>query len=174
MPLAALWLLSASASAATIYKWVDENGVVHYSDQPHPKAQEITVAPAQTYTAPPSPAARDGNQTTSGPEYRACEIIRPEKDEVFLNTSTLTATVRMEPALAPTHRIVLTLDGKRLTNQPPTGRTFVLSAMERGTHSLTMVVEDNTGKAVCNSAPVQFHVRQPSVQAPVKAVRPKF
>jgi hypothetical protein len=173
MPLAALWLLSASASAATIYKWVDENGVTHYSDQPHPKAQEVTVAPAQTYTAPPAPAPSDENQTTSGAGYRACVITRPEKDEVFLNTSTLTATVRIEPGLAPTHRIVLTLDGKRL-DQPSTGRTFVLNSVERGTHSLTMVVEDDTGKAVCTSAPVQFHVRQPSTQAPVKAVRPKF
>ena len=38
-----------AAVAATVYKWVDENGVVHYSDQPHPNAQKIHVQAAQTY-----------------------------------------------------------------------------------------------------------------------------
>ena len=40
-----LWLLSGVAMAATVYKWVDAQGVTHYSDQPHPQAQEINVQP---------------------------------------------------------------------------------------------------------------------------------
>jgi len=49
-------LVSGLALAATVYKWVDENGVTHYSDQPHPGAQKVTVAAPQTYSAPPPPA----------------------------------------------------------------------------------------------------------------------
>ena len=41
-----------AGARGTVYKWVDENGVVHYSDQPHPNAQKMQVQEAQTYTAP--------------------------------------------------------------------------------------------------------------------------
>ena len=37
--------------AATVYRWVDENGVTHYSDQPHENAEKVTVAAPQTYSA---------------------------------------------------------------------------------------------------------------------------
>jgi hypothetical protein len=32
-------LVGPMALAGPIYKWVDENGVIHYSDQPHENAQ---------------------------------------------------------------------------------------------------------------------------------------
>ena len=34
-------LVGSLALAATVYRWVDENGVVHYSDQPHPNAEAL-------------------------------------------------------------------------------------------------------------------------------------
>ena len=50
MWLACAMVLAGSATrAATIYKWVDENGVVHYSDQPHQNAQKVDVPAVQTY-----------------------------------------------------------------------------------------------------------------------------
>ena len=33
-------LACTAAVAATVYKWVDENGVVHFSDQPHENAEK--------------------------------------------------------------------------------------------------------------------------------------
>jgi len=53
-------LVCSLALAATVYKWVDENGIVHYSDQPHPNAQKVGVQPAQTYKAGDVPAAPGG------------------------------------------------------------------------------------------------------------------
>ncbi len=51
---ARLWLsvvtvlaLTASTEAADVYRWVDENGRVHYSDQPHHGGEKpVRVAPA--------------------------------------------------------------------------------------------------------------------------------
>ena len=40
------------ATAATVYKWVDENGVTHFSDQPHENAQKVELKAPQTFTAP--------------------------------------------------------------------------------------------------------------------------
>ncbi len=44
-------LVGPMALAGPIYKWVDENGVIHYSDQPHENAQQIHLGAPQTYKA---------------------------------------------------------------------------------------------------------------------------
>ena len=171
---AAIAFAGASAFAATVYKWVDEQGVVHYSDQPHPNAQAVDLKSAQTYkstgtaTSPSAGAAANAQPTAS---YRLCELYRPENDEVFLNTDTVVAKVRLDPQLRPGDRIAIGLDGKRVQTGSSTDATL---KVERGSHSLTAVVEDSQGKAMCTTPNVTFHVRQPSKQAPNAANRPRF
>jgi hypothetical protein len=172
----ALLGLAASAFAGTVYKWVDEKGVVHYSDQPHPDAQTIDVKSAQTYSAPSSTPAQTPTQpqrTEPATTYSVCELYRPENDEVFLNTDTVTAKLRVDPALRPGDRVTIVLDGKRQHDQSPVATEFTLK-VERGSHSLTAVVEDPNGKTMCTTTGVTFHVRQPSVKAPNRANRPRF
>ena len=163
---------------ATVYKWVDAQGVIHFSDQPHPEAQAIDVQPKNTVSSPPVAASTASTTTRAnapaGPPYQ-CEVIRPERDEVFLNTSTVSMRLSLQPDLLPGDQIAIAVDGKRLTNQPTTGTEFVITGVERGTHTLMMVVYDRTGKnLLCTTPTITFHVRQPSVQAPVRATRPRF
>jgi hypothetical protein len=174
--------MSGAAMAATVYKWVDERGVTHFSDQPHPQAQELNVQPKNLVSTPADQANGTSSTTSSsaqpaapsGPTYR-CDLIRPEPDEVFLNTSTISARVQVDPELAPNDQIAIAIDGKRVQNQPIRGTEFVIPNVERGTHTLMMAVYDGSGKTqLCTTETVTFHVRQPSVQAPVKSVRPKF
>ena len=177
---ALLGILCANAFAATVYKWVDENGVVHYSDQPHAGSDKIEVGGVQTYSAPRDAASRSSAQRPSPQSagsqspYQLCGFTRPENDEVFLNTDSVSGTVQLSPALQEGHRVVITYDGKRMPNLAPQGGGFTISPAERGTHTLSAVVENETGTVVCASRTVMFHVRQPSKQAPVRAVRPRF
>jgi hypothetical protein len=178
LPLASILLLAGVAHAATVYKWVDEQGVIHFSDQPHPQAQEVEVKESQAYkgstsSAPSSPSS-NGETKPAARLYSLCELYRPENDEVFLNTTTLTAKLRLQPQLSGGDRIFLALDGKRVTDLPTNSAEFILNDMERGTHSLFAVVLDNSGNTLCTSPSVTFHVRQPSAQAPVKSSRPRF
>ncbi len=53
--LAVLGSLSFSAMAAELYKWVDENGVVHYSQTPPENAQTSEVEVQQQYPESASP-----------------------------------------------------------------------------------------------------------------------
>jgi len=174
-------LLSGVAMAATVYKWVDAQGVTHFSDQPHPQAQEIDVQPKNLVSSSQASASSTGGSTgakpataAAGTRYR-CDLIRPENDEVFLNTSTISTRLLLEPALQPGDQIAIAIDGKRLDRQPTTGSEFVVNDVERGTHTLLIAVYDRTGKTqLCATPSVTFHVRQPSVQAPMKANRPRF
>jgi uncharacterized protein DUF4124 len=172
-----LGLACTSAVSATVYKWVDEKGVVHYSDQPHPSAQQLDVKSAQGYSAGPAPSASappgNGAETARVESYTTCELYRPENDEVFMNTDTVVVKLRLAPNLLPGHKVAIGLDGKRQTDQPNTAMDFTLT-VERGAHSVIAVVEDQENREICRSSPVTFHVRQPSKQAPNPANRPRF
>jgi hypothetical protein len=164
------------AVAATVYKWVDENGVVHYSDQPHENAEKVQLKAPQTYSAPktpsgPVPLPREA-ASRPGPVYRSCAISEPTNDQMFMNTSSVTAGVSVEPAVRPGDTVVVTLDGQRVPGVPATGGQFAISPVDRGTHSIQMSVQDSTGATVCSSPAVTFHVHQPSLQSPTRPIRP--
>jgi hypothetical protein len=164
---------SMVAGAATVYKWVDAQGVTHYSDQPHPGAVKIEIGAAQTYSGqrPSTPLAPAAAARGDAP-YSICEIYRPSNDEVFLNTDSVTARVRVQPGVRPGDSAFLALDGRRLPAVVDSDIT--VQPVYRGSHSLLLVIEDGQGNVVCQSEPIVFHVRQPSVQAPNPANRPRF
>jgi hypothetical protein len=162
------------AVAATVYKWTDENGVVHYSDQPHENAQKVELKAPQTYSAPKNagpvqPIRNPASKPT--PIYQSCSVSEPTEDQVYMNTSTVTAGVVVQPGVRPGDSAVVLLDGQRVPGVPVNGGQFTISPVDRGTHSIQMTVQDSSGKTVCSSPAVTFHVRQPSVQAPQQPLR---
>jgi hypothetical protein len=171
-------LAAAVALAGTVYKWVDENGVVHYSDQPHPNAQKIQLQEVQTYKAQPvensparqSAAAEPTSATQSG--YRGCAVIDPQDDQSFANVDSLTVVVQTDPGLRQGDQIYVTYDGQPLNGSSATGSRFTISPVDRGTHTLQAVVRDSTGTVVCQAPSVTFHVHQPSIANPANPIRP--
>ena len=166
-------LLASLAVAGTVYKWVDENGVVHYSDQPHPEAQKVDVPPAQTYKGGASVPAMPTTGPSAPPAssepasaYQGCAISEPAKDQTFTNVDALSVVVRTDPGLRPGDRVYLTLDGQPLNGGKPTGSQFTLSPVDRGTHVVQAVVRDGQGGLMCQSPGVTFNVHQPSLRNP--------
>jgi hypothetical protein len=162
------------AVSATVYKWVDENGVVHFSDQPHENAEKVQLKAPQTYSAPKTPAAPPPRQAASkpAPAYQSCAISEPTNDQMFMNTDTVTAGVTVQPAVRPGDTAIVTLDGQRVPGVPASGGQFTISPVDRGTHSIQMTVQDSSGATVCTSPAVTFHVQQPSLQSPTRPIRP--
>jgi hypothetical protein len=173
---ASLGLLCATALAdnggtTTVYKWVDAQGVVHYSDQPHPNAQKLEVRGAQTFSALPAPssAAAAPEQTQpSGPAYDSCSIAQPADQQMLMNVYNATAVVQTSPALRPGDQVHLFVDGKQIQGSS-TSFTFPVF---RGQHSVQAVIEDSAGQIVCETSSVTFFVHQPSVQNPQSPVHP--
>jgi hypothetical protein len=98
LALAALCTTGRADAVGEVYKWTDENGVVHYTDSPPegkpfttkevkapsvpapapaPEADATTEAPAATGT-PPADAAKS-------PEQRNCEIARKNFETLSAN-----------------------------------------------------------------------------------------
>lgn len=157
----------AAALSATVYKWVDENGVTHYSDQPHENAEKVQVAQPQTYKAPRVKApAQPAAQAPAPNTYQSCDIVQPASDQTFPNADSVTTAVQVIPAPQGGDQLSVLLDGQRIAAFPPSGGSFTISPIDRGTHSLQALVQDATGKVLCQSANVTFTVLQPSILNP--------
>jgi len=164
-----LSILCSLALAATVYRWVDEDGIVHYSDQPHPNAEKLQVHAAQTYkpSAAESAAMAAGAASAAAPgPYRGCAIVQPQDDQAFANVESLTVVVQTDPALHTGDKVYVTVDGQALNGGAPTGPQFVLSPVDRGTHTAQAQVKDAGGAVQCQTPPVTFHVTQTSVLNP--------
>jgi hypothetical protein len=162
-------LAAFAVQAGVIYKWIDADGVVHYSDQAVPGAEKIATSssslnrsasgPSQpaTGTAPPKPGASAALQLT---------LLSPSPEQVFFNDDTVNVSLDVNPALKPTQAITWHLNGKAL-EQPPNAVSFALQGLDRGTYVLSATVVDQvTGDAV-SSPTVTFYFRQPSALAPL-------
>ena len=174
----ALGLLSATALAGngrtTVYRWVDAQGVVHYSDQPHPNAQKLEISGAQTFSALPaapqtSSASTPEETQPSGPAYDSCSITQPTDQQMLTNVYQATALVQASPQLRPSDQVRLFVDGKQISGS---GTSFTFP-VDRGQHTVQAVIEDNTGQIVCETSSVTFFVHQPSIQNPHNPVHPR-
>ena len=119
------------------------------------------------------PEARQEWSSVAPPAYQGCAIAQPASDQVFLNVDSLTIIVRTDPTLHPGDKVYLTMDGQPLNNGAATGAQFVLSPVDRGTHTLQAVVRSSDGGLMCQTPGVTFNVRQPSVLAPANPQRPR-
>ena len=165
-----LSLACSIALAATVYRWVDDDGVVHYSDQPHANAEKLQVHAAQTYkpsALDTAAAAGGGASSAAAPApYRGCAIMQPQDGQAFANVDSLTVAVQTDPALHLGDKIYVTVDGQALNGGNPTGMQFVLSPVDRGTHTAQAQVKDAGGAVQCQTPPVTFHVQQASLLNP--------
>jgi hypothetical protein len=167
LPLLLLLTLSASASSATIYKWVDANGVTHFSDQPNPKAEKLTISGAQTYGAQ---AAAVAAPPAAAPPPRVgtpvCVIDTPAAGQVFLDTFSISGHVTVSNPGRDGTQATLRMDGMDISALMAADGSFALSQVERGDHSLTLQVTDARGEVVCQASAVSFSIRQRSAAAP--------
>jgi hypothetical protein len=168
-----LLVLAALAAASTclaqtMYRWVDAQGVVHYSDTPQPGAQAIPVPSAQTYRAPPVPAAPAATTTSTPPApagYQSCAITQPAADANLFAPEALNISVQVVPNLRPGDQLNVTLDGATLPSSPG-AMNFEISAPERGAHTINAVVLSADGQTLCSAPAVSFSVQRPSLNSP--------
>lgn len=158
---------TTTGPTTTTYRWVDSQGVVHYSDTAQPGAQVIHVPGAQTYHSPParptdpvdSPLTR---AMQSAP--RSCEISQPVAEASFFAPDSVAVSV--SPALQQGDQLAVTLDGTPLGG----GGSFQIQAPDRGAHTVSAMVRDAGGKLVCQSQ-VTFYVQRPSALSPTSPAR---
>lgn len=166
-----LGLTAVSASATQVYKHVDENGNVSFSDSPQSDNSEaIQVRPSQGISLPkprqrapePRRSASSGTTDESTERYQSIRITQPEDDTAFWRTSGQVAIqVSSEPELRDGHSYQLELDGEKKKTQR--GPIFTLENVDRGTHEAIVHIVDNEGRPLSSSEPSRFTVHRHSI-----------
>lgn len=166
---AVLFLLAALPVGAVVYKWTDEKGGVHFSDNPHPGAKRLDLGQPPAVSLPPveevPSTAPQAGPVTKG--YAQFGIVQPQAEATVRNNpGTVILRFRIEPELRDGDRIRILLDGQPVDAAALSGATAELHEVERGTHTIGAVIEDATGEVVARADSVTFYMHRPSVNIP--------
>jgi hypothetical protein len=162
----------ASDAPTTTYRWVDAQGVVHYSDTPQPGSQKLQIQPAQTYRAGASgPPGSAPSGDTAGQAYQSCTVVEPQSEQSLYAPESVNVVVDLDPARRPGDQISVTLDGRSLESADESGLHFRIESPDRGAHTLEVSVRNASGSIVCSSPALTFYVQRPSLLSPKSPAR---
>ena len=157
------------AFADGAYKWVDEDGVVHYSDVPVEGAEIVNLSEYSRSTgariARPRAAQQEADAAApedTGPfRYESLTVTSPGAEETLWNIEgTLSVSLALTPSLQAGHQVRVYFDGE--PRMVP-GTSFTLDEVWRGVHNIQAEVIDETGKLMIRSRPNRFYVQQNTV-----------
>lgn len=164
-----LLLMPALAPAAEVYRWVDKDGVVHYTDKPPSKdAKPAQLPPIQTVTGGlgarkgPPPATAAVPEPGGAPPPLVLTIVAPRPDETFRSAErSVTVSVALQSPLPAGAGLLYLLDGSAQNPAPTRDLSFVMTGVERGSHLLAVAAVDAAGRELARSPPVIVHMKPP-------------
>ena len=148
-----------------LYKTVDKNGKIRFSDQPSPGAKVIVMEEVNSIKMEKPnvdiESLVEENQIKRDPNadyYRVMNFQDLENDGVVRNNGgTVPMTVTLEPTLSKSHFLRFYIDGKMVGNKQKE-LTFIASNIEYGPHVAHFDVISSNGKVVQQSAKVRFNL----------------
>lgn len=149
---------------AQVYKHVDENGNVTFTDKPPPNSELIEIREPNTLAAP----ANIEYHTETAPEAAAVaegyavKITSPANETVIpRGPGIFSVSANVAPSLQSGSKLQLLIDGVA-EGEPQRSSTWALSNVYRGTRQLEVVVLDDGGKELAKSKAVTIYVFRPS------------
>lgn len=168
-PDAATPLLQATPPA--IYKHVDGQGNVSYSDTPADKQAELMeLDQLETLTLPKTKSFPSSKPSSPPFKYQLINITSPTNDTHYQNLSEpIQINAEVQPHLQPGHSLNLLLDGNIIEGS---GLSRQITLLERGTHTLKAEVRDANQQVLISSAPITVYVHRSKLNKPAAAQKP--
>ena len=167
-PSAAIALMLAVSPAPLVaeeqvYRTVDEQGRVIFSDQPSAGAEPVQVGPANTMSQPARTAPAQGPATSSpavASAYTLVAITEPADGATVIDQlGAFTVQFRTEPRLQPGHPVRLLLDDEPIGT--PVADGIRVTGSSRGDHILKLQILDGDGRLLGQSGSVRVLVVRP-------------
>ena len=140
-------------NAETVYKTVDENGNVIFTDRPSEDAEQIKLKELQTIKNP-NPAKyshRPRLVEDKGSLYKTLLITNPaDGSGLRSNNGNLTISISLEPPLRSGHQIIITMDGQEISKG--SSLNVPLQNVDRGAHGIGVSVVDSSGKKLTSTS----------------------
>lgn len=152
-------------AVADVYRSVDEHGNVIFTDKASPGSKKVQVPPATTVRPFTVPTAEQKPEEQKPVSYAGVSITQPVDGQALRsNAGDVSITVAVDPYLDVTHghAIAVVLDGVR-QDQTWTSTSLTLPNLDRGTHTLQVLLVDSEGRILERSEPVTFHLKRHSI-----------
>jgi hypothetical protein len=152
----------AGPAIAEVYKHVNPDGSVEFTDIPSNVGQKpVEVAPPSTYSPPPLPDTRPAAKPALA-QYESVSITKPADDETLRsNNGALSVSASSSPGLQGGDAFLLLMDGNT-AGENKSGQ-FNLSNVDRGSHTLTVQIV-REGEVVSQSQSITVHLHRASTQ----------
>ena len=174
--IAFLLAVVANPLTAQVYKSVDEDGNVTYTDQAPKegakpvKLRPISVIEAPTYQVKPKPSeasaeGEDGKEMSLKylrKNYKDFAIVAPQADESVWNPQDfITVAWNVRYQLQPGMQATIYVDGKQQATT--TEQIISVTGLERGEHTVTAELKDAQNRRVATADSVTFFIRRPNI-----------
>ena len=167
------FLLSLLVYAVTVdaglYKGLDDEGNVVYSDQPFENAQKFTPPSLTVVNSPKAEIKKEvlEEEKTAEFKYTDFDIVSPKDNQTIWNEPDLGVTVQLKPALntAEGHTVWLMMDKKPLVKNSQS-MSLTIGRSDRGAHQLQAQVRDKEGKVILRSRVIVVHIKNSVVPRP--------
>ena len=166
-----LLLLVSFSLQAELYKGVNEEGNVSFSDKETPNAEKIPMPSPNTIKMPEPVPKQQASVESAETQYSAFKITSPKTNDTLReNTGAVAVTLELTPGLNTEagHSIVISVDGKPVV-KGTTALTSQLPDISRGSHVVKAFVKNKKGKTLITSNKVIFHLKRLSELHPKPA-----
>ena len=175
-------LVATGHVSAQVYKSVDKNGTVVYSDTPPTKGAKpaklrpISIVEAPEYKKSAEPNNEKATQDSGfslrslQQNYKDFALVAPEQDEsIWHPQGPITAAWKTHYQIQPGMQVTMILDGQK--QAPTTAQIIPLGKLDRGEHHLQAVLTDAKQRQIASTPTVTFYVHRPSIYSPARARR---
>lgn len=160
--------VATAATAADVYRYVDPDGVVHYTDKPPSKDAKPANLPPLQVVAPavrPTPSGAVNALPELDPPLVELSIASPAPEQTFRGDDRrLLVNVQTNRPLPDGYGLLYMLDGSPQNRTATRALSYTLEGVERGEHLISVAAVDNRGREVARTAPVIVHMKPPTVQ----------
>jgi len=157
-----LLLLSTTINAG-LYKGLDAEGNVVYSDKPFDNAEQINPPPITVVDAPkvtPKAEKTENPETAVDTRYQSFSIASPTNNQTIWNNPDLKVQLKVSPKLNTEagDNIWLLLDGSPIVKNSK-NLTISIGRADRGEHKLVAQLKNKAGRTLKTSNSVTLHIK---------------
>jgi len=160
-----LALVGLSSANAALYKGLDSEGKVVYSDAPFEDAEKFTPPPISVMDIPKVKADEKVAEEKKAEafKYISFDIISPENNETVRNDPNVTVSLKLKPGLntEEKHNIWMLLDGKAVVKNTQS-LSVQLGRLDRGAHKLQAQIRNKKGEIIVRSRTTVVFIQQTS------------
>lgn len=164
------FILNSSTISAGLYKGLDEEGNVTYSDKPFENSEQFTPPALTIVDAPKVPPKKEvaeekEEKKAEETKYTKLSISAPVNDQTIWNEPDLMVSLKLTPTLniAEGHTTWLLMDGKPIVKNSQS-LLLQIGRSDRGQHTLQAQVRNKKGKIIKRSKPVIIHIKNSVVR----------